>query len=83
MPAAVGRIQIWDEDGQSSGAAHLIVNLVSGFQCICDEWMKDLRAGQRVTLDGVDWQLRLFEQFPSPHPRSQWPFWCIKLELEK
>ena len=83
MPSAVGRIQIWAEDGQSSGTAHLIVNLVSGFQCICDLWLQDLRAGMRVTLDGVEWQLRQFEQFPSPHPRQARPFWCIKLELEK
>ena len=83
MPHARGRIQIWGDAGQSSGAAHLIVNLVSGFQCICDLWLKDLRAGMRVTLDGADWQLRQFEQFPSFHPKRAEPFWCIKLELEK
>lgn len=83
MPDATGRIQIWPDDGASAGAAHLFVNIISGFQCVSDEWLKLLRAGQRVTLDGQDWQLRQFEQFPSPHPKSCRPFWGIKLELEQ
>jgi hypothetical protein len=83
MPTARGKIAIWADGGSSTGQAHLYVNMMSGFQCITDVWLSWLRAGMRVTLDGEEWQLRQFEQFPSPHPNQALPLWGIKLELEK
>jgi hypothetical protein len=82
---AYHRVQVWAEEVPFAPAvvSRLVLDLVAGFREIGKIWFAQLKHGLRVTVDGRDWRLDSYEQFPmeSQNPKRPHKFWVVRLQL--